>query len=282
MSEVKNLKIHILFEHGNDLIPHGCSYIRLLLPFGHPEIKNYFSISSGTELGGSDFDIVIVERLWRDDLTLHMAEELVNKIRKNKNKLIYAIDDNLLDLQIIRKNGRWPSLEQKNIIRYFAREADGIIVSTNKLKDRFSHLNRNIIVVENALDERLFGPREVNQKQKQNRIVIGYMGTHSHDSDLMMVILALRQILNKYKQQVKLELIGILSDNSVLQLFDGLPAKVLDTKGNHEYPKFIKWMRANAVWDLAIAPLEDTPFTCCKSDLKFLDYSALGIPGIVR
>jgi glycosyltransferase involved in cell wall biosynthesis len=39
-------------------------------------------------------------------------------------------------------------------------------------------------------------------------------------------------------------------------------------------------MKKNMKWDLAIAPLEDTRFNRAKSDIKFLDYSALGIPGI--
>jgi glycosyltransferase involved in cell wall biosynthesis len=39
-------------------------------------------------------------------------------------------------------------------------------------------------------------------------------------------------------------------------------------------------MSSNIYWDIAIAPLEDNSFTRCKSDIKFLDYSALGIAGI--
>ena len=37
--------------------------------------------------------------------------------------------------------------------------------------------------------------------------------------------------------------------------------------------------RASA-WDVAVAPLHDTAFNRCKSDLKFLEYAALGLPGI--
>ena len=36
----------------------------------------------------------------------------------------------------------------------------------------------------------------------------------------------------------------------------------------------------NLSWDVGIAPLENTIFNRCKSDIKFLDYSALGFPGI--
>ena len=39
-------------------------------------------------------------------------------------------------------------------------------------------------------------------------------------------------------------------------------------------------MRQHLRWDVAIAPLEDDAFTRGKSDLKYLDYGALGIPGV--
>ena len=39
-------------------------------------------------------------------------------------------------------------------------------------------------------------------------------------------------------------------------------------------------MRQSLRWDFAIAPLEDDPFTRCKSDLKYLDYGALAIPAV--
>jgi glycosyltransferase involved in cell wall biosynthesis len=35
-----------------------------------------------------------------------------------------------------------------------------------------------------------------------------------------------------------------------------------------------------ADWDIAVAPLLDTPFNRHKSDLKFLEYSGLGLPGV--
>src|SRR5450756_1062879 len=46
------------------------------------------------------------------------------------------------------------------------------------------------------------------------------------------------------------------------------------------YPRFVPWMRQQLRWDVAIAPLEDDAFARGKSDLKYLDYAALGIPGV--
>jgi glycosyltransferase involved in cell wall biosynthesis len=39
-------------------------------------------------------------------------------------------------------------------------------------------------------------------------------------------------------------------------------------------------MSRTVEWDLALAPLGVDTFTRCKSDIKFLDYSILGIPGV--
>jgi glycosyltransferase involved in cell wall biosynthesis len=274
------LRIHILFEHGFDLIPHGCSYIRLLLPFSHPSISTYFDVSQGIAFEGISADVYIIERLWKNDITLKMAEEFVDFVRRSNRKIIYTIDDNLLDLEVFRQGKMWPSFEQKNIIRFMAREANGIIVSTKQLRDRFLHLNKNIFVIGNSLDERLIRNRINRKRQNNKNKVIGYMGTHSHDMDIMMILPALREVLRKYRGNLTFELVGVLENSHILKLFEGLDVRLLDTNGNHEYPRFMKWMVENLYWDFAIAPLENTKFTCCKSDLKFLDYSALGIPGI--
>src|SRR5262249_45144987 len=45
------------------------------------------------------------------------------------------------------------------------------------------------------------------------------------------------------------------------------------------YPRFVGWLREQrARWDIALAPLADTRFNSFKSDLKWLEYSALGLP----
>ena len=105
------------------------------------------------------------------------------------------------------------------------------------------------------------------------------MGTRTHDHDVMMILQPLREVLRAYGGRVRLELVGGIADAAALRAFDGLPVRGLEPS-SVDYPEFIAWLRETARWDLAIAPLEDTLFTRCKSDLKFLDYGALGIPGV--
>ena len=47
-----------------------------------------------------------------------------------------------------------------------------------------------------------------------------------------------------------------------------------------EYPLFMLWFSTKVRWDIAISPLQDTAFNRCKSDIKFLDYSAIGAAGV--
>lgn len=278
---MKKLRVHILFEHSGDLRPHGCSYIRLLLPLGHPTVADRITVSHGTEPAKAD--ITIVERTWSPRVTAAKAKDLVEQVRRAGSALIYSIDDNLLDLTPQGFNRSPFTTEQLMAMRCFAREADGVIVTTSFLKDRLSRLNDNVFLVPNALDERLWGtqsPPEESAGLRNPRKVIGYMGTHTHDADLMMVLQPLRETLRKHSDRVELQLIGGFADRAVMEAFAGLPVKLLDVGNNVEYPAFARWMAQNVKWDLAIAPLEEDSFTRCKSDIKFLDYSILGISGI--
>lgn len=278
---MEKLKVHILYEYGIDSRPHGCAYIRLMLPLGHPANADSLTISAGKTY--SSADVVIVDRTWYPGISPAAARDLVRRTRSEGSALVYSIDDNLLDLKPQGFN-RWPfTTDELMTVRYFARAADGVIVTTDLLKERLSRLNPNIFVVPNSLDERLWEKRPITAAGgpiASQRKTIGYMGTATHDADLMMVAQGLRNVLRKYANSLELQLVGAVADPAVIEAFAGLPIRIVDVGDNVEYPAFARWMVENIKWDLAIAPLENDVFTRCKSDIKFLDYSAVGIPGI--
>ncbi|HXU70229.1 MAG TPA: glycosyltransferase [Polyangia bacterium] len=275
------MKVHLLFEHGGDSRPHGCSHIRLLLPFAHARNANLIEWTTGTSYDGGA-DIVVVERMWRPDhITIAEAQALIARVRADGARLVYTLDDNLLDLTPWSALQRGLSDEQRAVVRLFARAADGIVVSTEPLRQRMSRLNPRVVVVPNAVDETLFrldAPQPVRDSGAP--LTIGLMGTFSHDGDLMMVLEPLRAVLRRHAGRVRLQIVGAVGDEAVLGAFDGLPVETLNRDRPVAYPEFVAWMVDTLRWDLALAPLEDTPFTRCKSDLKLLDYAALGIPGI--
>ncbi len=280
-----SLRVHLLYESDRFGNPHGSGHIRLLRPFSHPALTEHFIISTGADLPDGDVDVVVVERGWRADATLESAEALVAAIRTRGAGMVYTLDDNLLDLHRCQPWHEFSTDTKRNIVRCFLRSADCVAVSTEPLKKRLQHLNSRIVVVENALDERLFLSPTQNTPPPRlapsnGKLVIGYMGTHSHLRDILMVLEPLRAILRRYQNKIEFQLVGISEDRRITQSFESLPFSILDTAGNHFYPDFVPWAKQNLNWDIAIAPLEDNEFTRSKSDIKFLDYALLGIPAI--
>jgi hypothetical protein len=105
--------------------------------------------------------------------------------------------------------------------------------------------------------------------------VIGYMGGQTHAADLLMVTSVLRRILDEFSGQVTLRFWGAsppaeLGDHPTVEW---LPLEISD------YPEFARYFSTQAC-DIAIAPLVDNPFNQAKSAIKFLEYSALGMPGV--
>jgi hypothetical protein len=276
------MKVHVIYEHTNPNEPHSTSHIRLLRPLQHPSIADSFQLSYDSQYRSAD--VAIVERLWQPQrISLAKIEALVKQIRRDCTCLIYSLDDNLLDLPSYRPSQKGLTPEQLMVIRYLVREADGVLVSTENLKQRLLRMNPNIWVVPNAIDEQLLGkklaPTGKNNRQYRKKI-LGYMGTYTHDGDIMMVLQALREVLYKYRDTWELQFVGGISESSILEAFSGVPYQILNVGKYGEYPNFVRWMQRNLGWDLAIAPLETHYFSNCKSDIKFLDYSALEIPGI--
>ena len=76
-------RIHVIYEHGLDLRPFGSAQIRLLRPLTHPELRDRLKVSTSWKYSGQSVDAVIVDRLWRPDITIALAHGLVNDIRQN-------------------------------------------------------------------------------------------------------------------------------------------------------------------------------------------------------
>jgi glycosyltransferase involved in cell wall biosynthesis len=275
-----NPQLHILFEHGlHDLTPFGSSQIRLIRPFSHPDLQRVFNATFGPEYFGQTVDAVIVDRLWRPRINLPTAKSLRNDIHRNKAKLIYALDDNFLNLNLDELDFQLTN-ETLDSVKYFLTNADGVIVTTDALKEQFSEYNSQILVVPNMLDERLFAFTAYKPTPK-DKVVIGYMGTYTHDADLKMIMPALREIRKSHPGRIEIQVLGVSIKAETFQALNALPAQVISLDPLfRSYDKFVPWFQSNIHWDIGLCPLLDSTFNRCKSDIKHLDYGAAGIPGI--
>jgi len=274
--------VHVVYEHGVDYRPYSSAYIRLLRPLGHPLARERLDVTFGIDFHGRATDLVVVDRLWRPEVTIEAVTDLVKRVRQSGARLLYSLDDSFFDLA---EEGREAlAVESLGVVAYLLQHADAVLVSTPALRDRLSPRHDRILVVANQLDERLLVRREPAVPRAVDAarpLVIGCMGTFTHDDDLMMAVPALGSYCRRHAGRVRLEIVGAVGTDAGRAAIADLPvAHVYPRPEEHEYPLFMLWYTASARWDLAIAPLRDTPFNRCKSDIKHLDYTAIGAPGI--
>ncbi|NYT58700.1 hypothetical protein H0A65_07150 [Alcaligenaceae bacterium] len=244
--------------------------IRLLLPFARDHAS--WQVTQGIDLPKKNrADVVVIERLWKPNTDVLRAAELVRQLQASGTRIIYTLDDDLLALDL-------PS-EQANAVRLFAREADGILVSTQPLLERMRIFNDKVLLLPNHIDDMLFGPPR-GPKEAGDIVTMGYMGTYTHLPDLLGILAPLRRSLRRHNGKLHLELVGVSANPQVLELFKGLPVTLRRADGHVRYDRFVPWMKRELNWDFALAPLADTHFNISKSDLKYLDYGALSIPAI--
>lgn len=271
--------VHIIYEHGVDLRPFGSAQIRLLRPLNHPALRDQFAVTADWSYRGEPADIVIVDRLWQPAVSLSSAQQLLQAVRRAGARFVYTIDDDFLSLSEELAPGYF-NAAKRSVVELWLQEADQIVVTTPLLQERIKPLNSRCVIVPNALDERLLigeQPRPVETPFGLRRTVIGYMGTYSHEADWRLILPAWRQVYEQHREAVEFQVIGISERAQALAQQAGVPVRIIHPRIEEvEYPLFMLWFTGHIRWDIAVAPLSDTPFTRCKSDLKFLDYSALG------
>ncbi len=275
-------RVHVIYEHGLDLRPYSSPFLRLIRPFSHPLVKAHVDTTFDRDYQNEPVDMVIIDRLWRRDVSLDLVQELVNRIRLRGTKLIYSVDDNYFDLAFDKNS--WPTRETLPIVTFLLHQADAVLVTTPALRQRLLEYNSNIRILPNQLDERLLVLRQPTDHpplSDSKRLVIGYMGTFTHDEDLFLVLPALKSICTRYPGRIEVQLIGVVNREETKKELQALPIRYVYPRAEeHEYPLFMLWYSSQVHWDIAISPLQDNPFNQCKSDIKFLDYAAIGAAGI--
>ncbi|MGL5829486.1 MAG: glycosyltransferase, partial [Angustibacter sp.] len=100
-----------------------------------------------------------------------------------------------------------------------------------------------------------------------------YMGSATHSADLEMIRPAIERLPKN--GLVGLDVVGVSTGS------DDWFRRIDIPEGRTHYPEFVSWLRRRRhEWSLGVAPLTPDPFNSAKSDLKFLEYSMLGLATI--
>lgn len=145
--------------------------------------------------------------------------------------------------------------------------SDGIIVTNDYLRMRIEKLvpKKRVHVIPNCVDTKLF------KNKKSDIITIGWQGGSNHVRDLELIREPILKILKEFP-------------NVRFQTFGHQPAWTIGVKGcKHQtwvhFDKYYKTL-GDLGLSIGVAPLVDNAFNRCKSNLRWLEYSALGIPTV--
>ena len=159
-------------------------------------------------------------------------------------------------------------------LEYFAemqmRNANALIVSTDYLKEKYSKFNECIEVIPNAIDFEIWDA--VKDNRKQGRVRIGFAGGSAHYYDLKVMAKVIPIILKKHK-------------NVDFVFFGHMPDYINTARKIRHHSKWMGILDypgelASLGIDIGVAPLRDNQFNRAKSNLRWLEYSALKIPTV--
>jgi glycosyltransferase involved in cell wall biosynthesis len=220
-------------------------------------------------------DLVIIQRDFCKEYPTY--QQIISQAHAQNKPVILDLDDNLFILPEDHPD-RLTGYYTDSLLPTFqaVMEADLITVATHPLRDYLLPFNKNIQVIPNYLDDQLWKlssqpPRQENQE----KIIIGYMGGSTHIPDLQIILPALQRLLEKYSDRIQFHFWGIEAPDEVAShsMVDWYPPIFF------RYDEFVSAFQEQ-VADVVLAPLCDNLFNSCKSAIKYLEYAAIGVPGV--
>ena len=263
----------------NQASPNVCAYIRLILPLTKSIVRDEMAVRfvQPGDLKYYNGDVVIVQRLALNDI--FVVQQVLDYRAKVGARLIVDLDDDLLAVPTWHpEHSKYGAM--KHIALRLIADADELWVSTPSLASSFAGIAHNISVMPNQLDDRIWAPQSPDSRLKTHPVRFIYMGSSTHRSDFERLVKpAWSQLKTEFESSIELDLVGVAHDHDAPTDCEWAiispPAEVAAS-----YPAFVTWLQKLPQSDVGLAPLIPDRFNGCKSDLKWLEYSALGLATI--
>lgn len=266
------LAVHIIARH-IAIGPQSSAYIRLVAPLTDESVAGRIRLTLGApDDAVPDCDVCIVQRTAL--ASVEAVDALVRRLGEIGASLVVDVDDAFTLIGADHPEHDLYRPLNAALDRAVAASAETWF-STAELADAYAALSPRSAIMPNAIDPRLWRDwrRQRPAPFTGDRVRMLYMGTHTHGADLAMIRPALDQLHAGHGDAFDLTVIGVDPDVAPAPWLHRLspPAEAVS------YPRFVRWLRDQGPFDLGLAPLADTPFNRCKSDIKALDYVALGL-----
>ena len=201
--------------------------------------------------------------------------------------VIYDTDDLIFDRPMLESyyresTGQLSARELKGVFKgadlykKAIEQCSFAITTTSALQNSLESVvgKDHVFILPNGLDQYTYKAIDyIEIVKEKGRIKLFYgSGTKTHDQDFSLISSAIEKILTNY-ENVDLVIVGYLSLTESLQKFNQRITKI-DLLEVEEYFDLL------AHSDINLAPLAPGLFADCKSEIKWLEAAAFGIPTI--
>lgn len=243
----------------------GCGWYRALMPTHYMNATGEVHAICMSDIMVADmynYDVIVFQRHF---------EEKINPVFKAAKEsgatVIYEMDDDFFNIRPKNPAYALVKAKDKENVKYLMRSADAVFVSTDPLIHMYKSFNKNIHVLPNMveIDEAFLAMRPY-YTDKNIRMI--YCGGPSHVEDFEEMEGAFEVLLDRYKGLLEAVFIGYC------------PEKLKNDKRVLYIPWLLisDYMRALAsqLPHIGLVPLAKNAFNASKSNVKFLEYTAVG------
>jgi len=254
----------------------GCGYWRMVVPIRYMNADTMHIDMAEVEIVYEyllKYDVIVVQRLysWREFYT-------VERLKRHGKRIVYDIDDDIFSIPADNPAARVIRRDQMEAAKGIMAIVDKITTTTEILKEKLGFQDKTV-VIPNAID--LDDGYQIGyQGQTDEFRRIMWMGSATHEKDWECCLPAVDSILQKYPN-TRLVLLGFIPRciqamvESSRPWWDGR----VEFSGFTDVETYVSVTKQLRV-DIALCPLQDTVFNHSKSAIKWMEYSAAGIPTI--
>jgi hypothetical protein len=203
------------------------------------------------------YDMVILSRV--SSLALDRAKLAIQLLHAQGTRVFLDYDDDLLSVP--EWNPGRLSIEAQDSIRALMGLADGVIVTNPTLASAFRPYARRIAILPNFVESEAWP----DTRKPNAKIRIGLYGSASHVRDWELVATPMRQIMERYGDQVEFSV-----SEPVPDYLKDIPHTAQPWVPLSSYPYVMNQV------DIGLCPLIDDDFNRSKTALKALEYGLAG------
>lgn len=241
----------------------ACGYYRVTLPLDYLAHKGWtVQTGCGWDERAKGYRVIIGQRIGKyGDGPGESAAAIWRRLLVG-HRLVYETDDDVWTIDEFNFRSLMEhSMALLDAVEQAVRAAHLITVTTDHLAGVVAAHNPTVRVLPNVIDGRLLDL----ERQRRDRLVVGWAGGDSHLRDWQTLAPQLGRFLKRHPQ-AELHVIG----TNFARVFD-LPARLTGWQDIWPYYRSLDF-------DIGLAPLADIPFNKSKSPIKAIEYGALGIP----